>query len=112
MEVFLTGVSKNSGGDAPKLAAARQLGKPVTKRAITQNVYRLRKELFDRGGRRVTTRDEAALQRDLEHKAEIEAGRYDCVLVLAVEQERNVPGADAPKHLGAAAWIAASPPSE
>ena len=37
--------------------------------------------------------------------AETEAGRYDCVLVLAVEQERNVPGADAPKHLGAAAWI-------
>jgi acetyl-CoA C-acetyltransferase len=37
--------------------------------------------------------------------AEIEAGRYDCVLVLAVEQERNVPGKDAPKHLGAAAWI-------
>jgi acetyl-CoA C-acetyltransferase len=37
--------------------------------------------------------------------AEIEAGRYDSVLVLAVEQERNVPGADAPKHLGAAAWI-------
>jgi acetyl-CoA C-acetyltransferase len=37
--------------------------------------------------------------------ADIEAGRYDCVLVLAVEQERNVPGADAPKHLGAAAWI-------
>ena len=27
------------------------------------------------------------------------------MLVLAVEQERNVPGADAPKHLGAAAWI-------
>ena len=37
--------------------------------------------------------------------AEIEAGRYDCVLVLALEQERNVPGAEAPKHLGAAAWI-------
>src|SRR6476660_9610220 len=37
--------------------------------------------------------------------AEIEAGRYDCILVLAVEQERNVPGKDAPKHLGAAAWI-------
>src|SRR5262249_59995277 len=37
--------------------------------------------------------------------AEIEAGRYDCVPVLAVEQERNVPGKDAPKHLGAAAWI-------
>jgi hypothetical protein len=29
---------------------ARQAGRPVTKRAITQNVYRLRKELFDRGG--------------------------------------------------------------
>jgi len=41
----------------------------------------------------------------LSASAEIEAGRYDCVLVLAVEQERNVPGADAPKHLGAAAWI-------
>ncbi len=37
--------------------------------------------------------------------AEIEAGRYDCVLVIAVEQERNVPGAEAPRHLGAAAWI-------
>jgi len=29
---------------------ASQSGKPVTKRAITQSVYRLRKELFDRGG--------------------------------------------------------------
>jgi hypothetical protein len=29
---------------------ARRSGRPVTKRAITQNVYRLRKELFDRGG--------------------------------------------------------------
>jgi hypothetical protein len=28
----------------------KQAGKPVTKRAITQSVYRLRKELFDRGG--------------------------------------------------------------
>ena len=37
--------------------------------------------------------------------ADIEAGRYDCVLVIGVEQERNVPGAQAPKHLGAAAWI-------
>lgn len=27
-----------------------QSGKPVSKRAVTQNVYRLRKELFDRGG--------------------------------------------------------------
>ncbi len=37
--------------------------------------------------------------------AEIEAGHYDCVLVLGVEQERNVPGSQAPRHLGAAAWI-------
>jgi acetyl-CoA C-acetyltransferase len=37
--------------------------------------------------------------------ADIEAGRYDCVLVIAVEQERNVPGAEAPKNLAAAAWI-------
>ena len=29
---------------------AKQTGRPVSKRAITQNVYRLRKELFDRGG--------------------------------------------------------------
>lgn len=28
----------------------KKMGKPVSKRAITQNVYRLRKELFDRGG--------------------------------------------------------------
>jgi hypothetical protein len=28
----------------------KQSGKQVTKRAITQNIYRLRKELFDRGG--------------------------------------------------------------
>jgi len=37
--------------------------------------------------------------------ADIEAGRYDRVLVIGVEQERNVPGTEAPKHLGAAAWI-------
>ncbi|NNN01587.1 MAG: thiolase domain-containing protein [Acidimicrobiaceae bacterium] len=37
--------------------------------------------------------------------AELEAGRYDCVLVLGIEQERNVPGSDAPRHLGAAAWV-------
>jgi acetyl-CoA C-acetyltransferase len=37
--------------------------------------------------------------------ADIEAGRYDCVLVIGVEQERNVPGTQAPKHLAAAAWI-------
>jgi acetyl-CoA C-acetyltransferase len=37
--------------------------------------------------------------------ADIEAGRYDCVLVIGIEQERNVPGAEAPKNLAAAAWI-------
>ncbi len=36
--------------------------------------------------------------------AEIEAGRYDCVLVVGAEQERNVPGEIAARHLGAAAW--------
>lgn len=36
--------------------------------------------------------------------SEIEAGRYDCVLVAGVEQQRNVPGELAAKHLGAAAW--------
>ncbi|NBS97364.1 MAG: thiolase domain-containing protein, partial [Betaproteobacteria bacterium] len=36
--------------------------------------------------------------------AEIEAGRYDCVLVAGVELERNVPGDVAAQHLGAAAW--------
>jgi acetyl-CoA C-acetyltransferase len=37
--------------------------------------------------------------------ADIEAGRYDCVLVLGVEQERNVSGGEAARHLGAAAWV-------
>ncbi len=37
--------------------------------------------------------------------AEIEAGRYDCALVLGVEQERNVRGDQAAHHLGAAAWV-------
>nr|HEX4316104.1 acetyl-CoA acetyltransferase [Kofleriaceae bacterium] len=37
--------------------------------------------------------------------AELEAGRYDVALVLGVEQERNVPGDVAAKHLGAAAWV-------
>lgn len=37
--------------------------------------------------------------------AEIEAGRYECALVLGVEQERNVKGDQAAHHLGAAAWI-------
>jgi acetyl-CoA C-acetyltransferase len=37
--------------------------------------------------------------------AEIEAGRYDCALVLGAEQERNVPGDQAAQLLGAAAWV-------
>ncbi len=36
--------------------------------------------------------------------AEIEAGRYDVALVLGVEQEKNVPGDQAARLLGAAAW--------
>ncbi len=37
--------------------------------------------------------------------ADIDAGRYDVVLVLGVEQERNVSGDLATQHLGAAAYI-------
>lgn len=37
--------------------------------------------------------------------AEIEAGRYDCILVSGVEVERNVPGHVAAQHLGAAMWV-------
>ena len=37
--------------------------------------------------------------------AELEAGHYDCALVLGVEQERNVSGVVAAQHLGAAAWV-------
>ena len=37
--------------------------------------------------------------------AEIEAGRYDCILVGGVEIERNVPGDIAARHLGAAMWV-------
>jgi len=37
--------------------------------------------------------------------AAIEAGRYDCVLVIGVEQERNVPGDVGARHMGAAAWV-------
>ena len=36
--------------------------------------------------------------------ADLEAGRYDCVLVVGVEQERNVPGDVGARHMGAAAW--------
>jgi acetyl-CoA C-acetyltransferase len=37
--------------------------------------------------------------------ADIEAGHYDRVLVIGVEQERNVPGPQAPINMAAAAWI-------
>ena len=37
--------------------------------------------------------------------AEIEAGRYDCALVLGAEMERTVPGNQAANVLGAAAWV-------
>ncbi len=37
--------------------------------------------------------------------AEIEAGRYDCVLVVGAEMERNVSGAECAKHLASAAWV-------
>ena len=37
--------------------------------------------------------------------AEIEAGRYDCVLVLGIEQEKTMPGLDAARTQGAAAWV-------
>jgi acetyl-CoA C-acetyltransferase len=36
--------------------------------------------------------------------AEIAAGQRDCVLVIGAEQERNVPGELAARHLGTAAW--------
>ena len=37
--------------------------------------------------------------------ADLEAGRYDCALVLGVELERNVSGAQAAQHMAAAAWV-------
>ena len=36
--------------------------------------------------------------------AELEAGRVDCALVVGIEQERNVPGDLAARHMGTAAW--------
>jgi acetyl-CoA C-acetyltransferase len=36
--------------------------------------------------------------------AEIEAGRYDCVLVLGVEEFKNLPGDIASQNQNAAAW--------
>ncbi|MEM7689283.1 MAG: acetyl-CoA acetyltransferase [Pseudomonadota bacterium] len=37
--------------------------------------------------------------------ADIEAGRYDCALVLGIEFMRNVSGHTASEHLGAAVWV-------
>lgn len=37
--------------------------------------------------------------------ADIEAGRYECALVLGAEQEKNVSGEIAARHLGAAAHV-------
>ena len=37
--------------------------------------------------------------------AEIESGRYDCVLVLGVEQEKNMPSGEAAAVQTAAAWV-------
>ncbi len=36
--------------------------------------------------------------------AEIEAGRYDCVLIVGVEEEKNLPGDEASKIQNAASW--------
>lgn len=36
---------------------------------------------------------------------ELDAGHYDVALVLGVEQERNVPGEQAARFLGAATWV-------
>ncbi|MFG2001109.1 acetyl-CoA acetyltransferase [Spirillospora sp. NPDC048911] len=36
--------------------------------------------------------------------ADLEAGRYDCALVVGIELEKTVPGDVAAQHLGAAAW--------
>ncbi len=41
----------------------------------------------------------------LSASAEIEAGRYDCALVLGVEQEKTMPGSQAAQTQEAAAWV-------
>ena len=41
--------------------------------------------------------------------AEIEAGRYDCVLVLGAEEERNTSGDEASMNMNAAAWVGREP---
>ena len=37
--------------------------------------------------------------------AEIQAGRYDCVLILGIEQEKTMPGTEAARVQEAAAWV-------
>ena len=37
--------------------------------------------------------------------AEIEAGRYDCILVVGVEEEKNLPGKEAAAVQNAASWM-------
>jgi len=37
--------------------------------------------------------------------AEIESGRYDCVLVIGIEVEKSVPGPEAARLQAAAAWV-------
>ncbi|GAA2744681.1 acetyl-CoA acetyltransferase [Terrabacter aerolatus] len=37
--------------------------------------------------------------------ADLRAGHYGCALVLGVELEKTVPGDEAARHLGAAAWV-------
>ncbi|HUP91497.1 MAG TPA: acetyl-CoA acetyltransferase [Solimonas sp.] len=37
--------------------------------------------------------------------SEIEAGRYDCVLVLGLEEQRNLPGDAASRNMGCAGWV-------
>lgn len=37
--------------------------------------------------------------------ADLESGRYDCALVVGAEVLRNVPGAEAGRRLGSAAWV-------
>jgi len=44
--------------------------------------------------------------------AEIEAGRYDCALVLGVEQEKTMPGTEAARTQEAAAWVGHETDSE
>ncbi|MGH3758744.1 acetyl-CoA acetyltransferase [Actinophytocola sp.] len=63
----------------------------------------------DRFWGKPATRHEAACASGsvavLSAMAEIEAGRHDCVLVLGVEQQRNVSGDVAGAHQATAAWV-------